>query len=73
MDPRAIAMEKILKKKICRKCGARNPWNAKRCRKCGSNSLRPKKSGKRWWISRSVVMITFLLLLNSLINCEKKI
>jgi len=47
MDPRAIAMEKILKKKICRKCGARNPWNAKRCRKCGSNSLRPKKTGKR--------------------------
>ena len=47
VDPRAIAMEKILKKKVCMKCGTRNPWNAKRCRKCGSTSLRPKKSGKR--------------------------
>ncbi len=39
--------ERLLKKKICMKCSARNPWTAKKCRKCGSTDLRPKKMGKK--------------------------
>jgi large subunit ribosomal protein L40e len=46
-DGRTIAMKKILHVKICMKCKARNPWNAKRCRKCKYKFLRPKKAGKR--------------------------
>lgn len=41
------ARERLLKKKICRKCTARNPWTAKQCRKCGSKQLRPKKKEKK--------------------------
>ncbi len=41
------ARERKLKKKICRKCKARNPWTSKKCRKCGSSDLRPKKLEKR--------------------------
>ena len=39
--------ERRLNKKICLKCGARNPHNATKCRKCGYNKLRPKKMGKK--------------------------
>jgi len=39
--------ERVFKKKICRKCKAKNPWNAKKCRKCGSKQLRPKKGEKK--------------------------
>ncbi|MHA1717931.1 MAG: 50S ribosomal protein L40e [Promethearchaeota archaeon] len=28
---------------ICRKCGARNPFRAKKCRRCHSKDLRPKR------------------------------
>ena len=41
------AKERRMRKKICRKCKARNPWNAKKCRKCGSTSMRPKKAEKK--------------------------
>ncbi|RLG21188.1 50S ribosomal protein L40e [Candidatus Micrarchaeota archaeon] len=41
------ARERRLRKKICRKCGASNPWTAKKCRKCGSKDLRPKKLEKK--------------------------
>jgi len=37
------AEARLFKKKICRKCSAKNPWKAVRCRKCGSTALRPKK------------------------------
>ncbi|MDW7731558.1 MAG: 50S ribosomal protein L40e [Methanolobus sp.] len=36
------AEERILNKKICMKCNARNAVRATRCRKCNSTSLRPK-------------------------------
>ena len=39
--------ERRLRKKICRKCTARNPWTATQCRKCGSKQLRPKKGEKK--------------------------
>ena len=38
---------RVLDRKICMKCSARNPKNAKKCRKCGSTDLRPKKMGKK--------------------------
>ncbi|MDI3539057.1 MAG: ubiquitin-large subunit ribosomal protein L40e [Methanolobus sp.] len=36
------AENRILNKKICMKCNARNASRATRCRKCNSESLRPK-------------------------------
>ncbi|MFQ6051690.1 MAG: 50S ribosomal protein L40e [Candidatus Hydrothermarchaeota archaeon] len=39
---REIASKRLLNKKICRDCGAKNPWNAKRCRKCRGTNLRSK-------------------------------
>ncbi len=47
-DPmkRRIAMHHLLEKKICRKCGATLPPNAKKCRKCRSKDLRPKRKLK---------------------------
>lgn len=41
------AEERLLKKKICMRCNARNPMRADRCRKCGYNKLRPKASESR--------------------------
>ncbi|MGC9009248.1 MAG: 50S ribosomal protein L40e [Sulfolobales archaeon] len=37
-----IVIERVLKKKICRKCGAINPPNATKCRRCKSTNLRMK-------------------------------
>lgn len=36
------AENRILNKKICMKCNARNAIRAERCRKCGNKALRPK-------------------------------
>ena len=36
------AEERLLNKKICMKCNARNATRVTRCRKCGSSSLRVK-------------------------------
>jgi large subunit ribosomal protein L40e len=36
------AESRILKKKICMKCSARNPMSATRCRRCGGDELRMK-------------------------------
>jgi large subunit ribosomal protein L40e len=36
------AEERILNKKICMKCNARNAVRAERCRKCGYKHLRVK-------------------------------
>jgi ubiquitin-large subunit ribosomal protein L40e len=36
------AEERLLNKKICMKCNARNAVRATRCRKCGSSALRVK-------------------------------
>ncbi|MCD6370025.1 MAG: 50S ribosomal protein L40e [Thermoplasmata archaeon] len=41
------AVNRLLNKKICMKCYARNPPNATRCRRCGSHQLRPKAKEKR--------------------------
>lgn len=41
-EKREIARKKLLDVKICQKCYARNPLNAKKCRKCGSKRLRLK-------------------------------
>lgn len=38
-----IVEGRILDKKICRKCGARNPPGATKCRRCRSRNLRPKR------------------------------
>ena len=46
----ALALKKILDKKICRQCYGRNPLNAFTCRKrkCGhSADLRPKKAATK--------------------------
>lgn len=32
---------------ICRKCGARNPFRAKKCRRCRSKDLRPKRRERK--------------------------
>lgn len=41
------AEKRLLDKKICMKCGARNAPKATRCRRCRSKSLRPKaKEGR---------------------------
>jgi len=42
-----LALDKNFRVKICRKCGARNSWNAERCRRCKSRALRPKRY-KKW-------------------------
>ncbi|HEY6239108.1 MAG TPA: 50S ribosomal protein L40e [Thermoplasmata archaeon] len=43
------AVNRLLLKKICMNCSARNPQKAIRCRKCGYHGLRVKsreRSGK---------------------------
>ncbi|MFZ8782722.1 MAG: 50S ribosomal protein L40e [Desulfurococcaceae archaeon] len=45
-DPELIRIvtERVLKKQVCRKCGALNPPGAVKCRRCKSKgTLRPKK------------------------------
>ena len=41
------AERRLLHKKICMKCYARNAMRATRCRKCGSTELRPKAKEAR--------------------------
>jgi ubiquitin-large subunit ribosomal protein L40e len=41
------ADERLLNKKICMRCNARNPSKATRCRKCGYTHLRPKAKESR--------------------------
>jgi len=41
------AEERLLNKKICMKCNARNAPKATRCRKCGYTHLRPKAKESR--------------------------
>ncbi|MDX1612306.1 MAG: 50S ribosomal protein L40e [Candidatus Thermoplasmatota archaeon] len=36
------AEARLLRKRICMKCYARNPMRSSRCRKCGSKQLRIK-------------------------------
>ncbi|MEM1661423.1 MAG: 50S ribosomal protein L40e [Desulfurococcaceae archaeon] len=38
-----IVHQRVINKKICRKCGAINPPKAEKCRKCKSRNLRLKK------------------------------
>ncbi len=39
-----IVEERVLKKQVCRRCGALNPPGAVKCRRCRSKgTLRPKK------------------------------
>nr|MDO8114793.1 50S ribosomal protein L40e [Candidatus Sigynarchaeota archaeon] len=40
---RKIAQYHLLYKKVCRKCGALNPFTATKCRHCHSTRLRQKK------------------------------
>lgn len=43
------AVHRLLDKRICMNCSARNPPKAVQCRKCGYHGLRPKsreRSGK---------------------------
>ena len=40
---RRIAAYWLLYKKVCRKCGALNPFEATKCRRCHSTRLRQKK------------------------------
>ncbi|MEA1993472.1 MAG: 50S ribosomal protein L40e [Euryarchaeota archaeon] len=42
-----LAEKRLFNVKICMKCNARNPWNAKKCRKCGYKGLRPKSKERR--------------------------
>jgi large subunit ribosomal protein L40e len=41
------AKARMLRRKICRRCKARNPWTATKCRKCGYKVLRPKKAERK--------------------------
>ena len=41
------AEERLLNKKICMKCNARNATRATRCRKCSSGALRVKSKESR--------------------------
>jgi large subunit ribosomal protein L40e len=41
------ARERLLNKKICMSCSARNPPKATRCRKCGYSGLRVKSKESR--------------------------
>ncbi len=36
------AEARLLHKKVCMRCNARNAMRATQCRKCGSTDLRPK-------------------------------
>ncbi len=38
-----IVENRVLNKKVCRKCGALNPPEAEKCRRCKSRNLRPKR------------------------------
>lgn len=40
------ADKRLLKKKICMKCNARNPIRSDRCRKCGYQNLRLKSKDR---------------------------
>jgi len=42
-----VAEKRLLIKKICMRCNARNPPSATRCRKCGYPKLRPKAKEPR--------------------------
>ena len=41
------AEARIFKVKICRRCNARNPWNATICRKCKYDGLRSKHKERK--------------------------
>lgn len=41
------AEARMLHRKICMKCNARNAMRAARCRKCGYKGLRPKNVERR--------------------------
>lgn len=41
------AVERLLNKKICMRCSARNPVRATKCRKCNYSGLRPKSKERR--------------------------
>ena len=41
-----IAQQALLYHSYCRKCGAKNPFGAKKCRRCRSKNLRPKRRDK---------------------------
>jgi len=41
------AERRVLEKKICMRCNARNPTRADQCRKCGYGNLRPKSKEPR--------------------------
>ena len=41
------AEKRLLEKKICMRCNARNPMRAERCRKCGYGNLRRKAKERR--------------------------
>jgi large subunit ribosomal protein L40e len=41
------AEERLLDKKICMRCNARNPTRADSCRKCGYKNLRQKAKERR--------------------------
>lgn len=38
-----IVMDRVISKKICRRCGAINSHRALKCRRCRSYDLRPRK------------------------------
>ncbi len=44
-DPELIRIveKRVFEVSICRRCGAKNPLNAKKCRRCRGTDLRPKK------------------------------
>jgi large subunit ribosomal protein L40e len=39
--------DRLLGKKVCMRCNARNAQEAKECRKCGYKNLRPKAKETR--------------------------
>ncbi len=41
------AEKRMLKKKICMRCNARNSQNAKFCRKCGYTGLRVRRKERQ--------------------------
>lgn len=41
------AEDRLLDKRICMRCNARNPERADKCRKCGHKNLRPKARESR--------------------------
>lgn len=41
------AEARLLEKRICMKCNARNAIKAVRCRRCGYKGLRPKSKERR--------------------------